>query len=86
MSLFTVSTGDFAVLQTKGVFIQEKLYTLNGRLFAQSGKGFIGLYADKATTKPDTRIYYLETDKYIYKDATGRLYYKKAADRTLFRG
>jgi hypothetical protein len=74
MSLFHVIDDAAAVLRTKGVFKQVKVFYRDNRLYAQHGGGFIGLRRDGGTTHPQVAWDYIEGVKWTVVDrGTGAL-------------
>ncbi len=61
MALFHVVDDAFAILRSKGVYRQAKVYSREGRLYAAHGAGYIGL-TTHGTTVPSTSLVELVTD------------------------
>lgn len=52
MALFSVVNDAFAVLRSRGVFRQAKVFQRDGRLYAGFGSGYVQLRHDNATSVP----------------------------------
>lgn len=55
MALFHVIDDAFAILRSRGVYKQAKLYERKGRIYAQHGSGFIAL-TRSGTTAPNVSV------------------------------
>ena len=71
--LFHVIDDATAILRGKsGVWRQAKVYRLGDHLFAGYGAGFVRLYADHGTSRPDTFLDRLQGVEFT-SDKLGRL-------------
>lgn len=73
MGLFQRVEGETAIITCGGVFRQCELYVLDGHLFAQVAGGFVRLYADGSTSKPNNVLHKLTWTGELAKDPLGRL-------------
>ncbi len=71
--MFKALEGDTAVVQLGGVFKVCQLYERDGKLFAQAAGGFVRLYANGSTSKPNLMIESLQLDEPLFTDRFGRL-------------
>lgn len=62
-----------AILVSKGVFRQVKVYQRGGALFAGYGAGFIRLYDKRGTSLPNVSLEALEVPTLYKADKLGRL-------------
>lgn len=73
MGLFVEVEGEAAILVERGVYKQVPVFTRNGFLYAKAGGGFVRLYADGSTTKPNCRLDTLTWDGPLCRDGLGKL-------------
>ena len=73
MSLFREVDNEVAIIVDRGVYRQVALYTRDGYLYAKAHGGFVKLYADGATTRPNCRLETITFDGMLCRDPLGRL-------------
>jgi hypothetical protein len=71
--MFKSVEGDVALIAIGGVYKVCPLYTLDGKLFAGLGGGFVRMYANGSTSKPKALIERVHTEEPLYTDRLGRL-------------
>jgi hypothetical protein len=81
MALFHVIDDAHAILRSRGVYRQVKVYRRGSQLYAQYGSGFVGLRRDGGTTVPTISHVHLEGVGEVSHDALGALYQEAEAAR-----
>ncbi|HLZ24531.1 MAG TPA: hypothetical protein VKQ30_20645 [Ktedonobacterales bacterium] len=62
MELFSLVEDEHAILKSKGVYRQAKLYRRGEKLFAGFGNGYVRLHPEHVTSKPDVKWHDISVD------------------------
>lgn len=84
--MFAKLEGESAVIMIGGVYKVADLYERDGKLFAAASGGFVRLYANGSTSKPNMQIETIAIDEALYKDRFGRLCVAPAEGRKALTG